>query len=240
MHSFRTVFTERVVEIDAYLDFLEMLETEVQNGVPRLGSGPQNSITGIQQKVLYSSVYLQIYNVVESTITQCLEALCSEIIRRQTKPKDLSLEIQREWVRFSARTHTDLNFENKLKATLELCEILVSNKNIDSLEIEKGGGGNWDDNEIEAIIRRLGFSISINPQVFSSIKRPFRNGQNPMAYIRTLRNDLAHGTVSFAECGADVTTSDLRNLRDITTNYLEEIVSLFENAIQEDAFLSLN
>ena len=63
-------FEEQLQEIETYLDLLEVFE--VQAG--RIGEA---TITAQQQKILYSSVYLQIYNLVEATITWCVEAVRS-------------------------------------------------------------------------------------------------------------------------------------------------------------------
>ena len=57
-------FEERLQEIEVYLDLLEHLEQQVAIGPPKIG---ESSITTQQQKILYSSVYLQLYNLVEAT-----------------------------------------------------------------------------------------------------------------------------------------------------------------------------
>jgi hypothetical protein len=236
MDDFSQTFKDRLQEIEAYLDLLESLEKQVQQGTPRIGESGA-TITVKQQRILYSSVYLQLYNLVESTVTCCVEAVCTAVVNDNWLPSDLSDNVRREWVRFTARTHTELNYENRLESALGLCEHFVQILPISTFKIEKGGGGNWDDNAIENISVRLGLSLQISPDIYKGIKRPFRNDQGPLAFIKSLRNDLAHGSLSFAECGEGITVSELRDLAERTTLYLKEVVDCFKSSIDSYEFL---
>ncbi len=236
MDDFSQGFEERLQEIETYLDLLEALEKQVRDGVPELGPGGEK-ITVRQQRILYSSVYLQLYNLVESTVAQCLNAVARSVIDRSTHPGHLSESLRREWVRFMARTHTELNYENRLQGALELCNHLVQILPISTFEIEKGAGGSWTDWEIEKISERLGFPLYIAPHVRQAIKRPFRDGRTALELIKKFRNQLAHGELSFAECGEGVTVSDLRELTERTSSYLREVVACFKSSIDAHEFL---
>ncbi len=230
-------FEDRLDEIATYLDLLDSLEEQVQIGPPRLAAGPV--ITAKQQQILYASVYLQLYNLVESTITQCMDALSSAVTEGNSwLPSDLSDELRREWVRHVARTHVaDLNVENRLRSALLLCEHLVQSLPISVFKIDKGGGGNWDDQEIETLGSRLGLNLTITRHTRTRVKRFIHNNQGSLTYIKELRNSLAHGSISFAECGAGRTARELRDLTDTTSEYLKEVVVSFEQAIATHAFL---
>src|SRR4051812_15733291 len=103
MKQLEEAFEERLREIESYLGLLDGIEQQVRKGPPRLGSdGPL--ITAEQQKILYSSVYLQLYNLIEATITRCVDSVCVAAAKGWY-PGDLSEQLQREWVRFKARTH---------------------------------------------------------------------------------------------------------------------------------------
>ncbi len=236
MDDFSQVFEERLQEIETYLDLLEVLEKQVQKEIPKFGSSG-STITVQQQRILYSSVYLQLYNLVESTVTQCLNAVSQSVINQSTDPGHLSDSVRREWVRFRARTHTELNYENRLESALELCNHLVETLPISTFEIEKGAGGGWTDEEIEKISKRLGLSLKISQDIYQAIKRPFRYDQRALALIKQLRNKLAHGELSFAECGQNVTVSDLRQLTERASSYLREVVACFKSYIDSGQFL---
>lgn len=231
------VFEERLQEIESYLALLDALEKQVQEGPPRIGeSGP--TITVQQQKILYASVYLQLYNLIESTVTRCIDAISAAIVKKGPwLPGDLSGDLRREWVRVTARTHIELNFDSRLDLTLKLCEHLVQTLPIAPFKFERGGGGNWDDKEIYEICKRLGLTLRISPEASRNAKQPFRNDKGSLAFIKTLRNELAHGSLSFVECGEGVTVSELRDLKERTCLYLREVVVSFKTSIDMYEFL---
>lgn len=230
-------FQERLAEVEAYLEFLSTMETQAQHGPPRL-VGADSPISTQQQRILYASVYLQLYSLVEATMSRCIEAVSEATkLNAQWKPSDLSESMRREWVRVTARTHVELAPENRLESALRLCEHLVASLPINVFDIEKGGGGNWDDCEIEAFSRRLGFQLVVSQPVYSAVKQPFRDDLGPLALVKQLRNRLAHGSISFAQSAEDITVGRLVELKDRTVNYLKEVVDCFNRYINSFEYL---
>ena len=238
MNALVTGFQERLDEVEAYLAFLSAMETCSQQGPPRL-VGAEHHISVQQQRILYSSVYLQLYNLVEATMSRCVEAVATAARDGgQWKPGDLVLELRQEWVRATSRTHeSNLTPVHRLEYALAMCNRLVDSLPIAEFDIEKGGGGNWDDDAIEAISQRLGFQLTVSQSVYSAVKRPFRNELGPLALVKDLRNQLAHGSISFAQCAEDVTVSRLVDLKEKTVAYLREVVGCFSNYIQAHEYL---
>lgn len=230
-------FQERLAEVEAYLDFLSTMEAQAQQGPPRI-EGAEHPITTQQQRILYSSAYLQLYNLVEATMSRCIEAVAEATKdNARWKPGDLSDSLKREWVRMTARTHVELNPENRLESALRLCNHLVAALPISAFDIDKGGGGNWDDSEIEAFSKRLGFKLVVSQPVYSAIKQPFRDDLGPLALVKQLRNRLAHGSISFAQCAGDVTVGRLVELKDRTVDYLKEVVDCFSRYVESFEYL---
>lgn len=236
MDSLTQTFEERLKEIETYLDLLDALERQVQEGFPKIGGV---TITSEHQKILYSSVYLQLYNLVEATVTWCVDAVCAAATTGgRWQPGDLSDALRREWVRYVARTHVDLNYEHRLESAVSLCDSLIQALPVLAWTVERGRGGNWDEDEIRTIARRLGFELQISKDVYTGIKRPIRDDKGSLALVKDLRNRLAHGSLSFSECGAGVTVPDLRNLKDRTADYLREVVAAFRAHIDDRGFLT--
>jgi MAE_28990/MAE_18760-like HEPN len=228
-------FDERLQEIEAYLDLLDALQRQIQAGPPHIGGAP---VTAQQQRILYSSVYLQLYNLVEATATWCVEGVAAAAATGGIwTPGDLSDDVRREWVRTVARTHTDLSYDNRLQTTLDFFTWLVANKPVEKWGVEKGGGGNWDDGELEAIAFRLGCTLQISQPNYKGVKQHVRDQMGVLVLVRTLRNKLAHGSLSFTECGENVSVSDLRDLKDRAAAYLREVVQHFQNFIDSFSYL---
>ena len=105
--------------------------------------------------------------------------------------------------------------------------------------VAKGGGGNWDDLEIEKIAERLGFDLRsrIPPAAYSGVKRHIRDDKGALALIKHLRNKLSHGNMSFEECGDGATVSELRAIKDRSTTFLREVVLAFEKFVAAHEFL---
>jgi hypothetical protein len=229
-------FEERLQEIDAYLGLLDALERQVRQGPPNIGGSP---ITAQQQKILYSSVYLQLYNLVEATATWCIESVTEAAAEdSRWRPADLASKLRREWVRTTARTHVDLNHDHRLSTTVDLCDLLLSGTPISQWAIERGGGGNWDDYALEAITERIGCDLTISSPVKTAAKRRIREDKGSLELVKHLRNRLAHGTLSFEECGDGVAVSDLKDIRERTANYLREVIASFEKYVAEYQFVS--
>jgi hypothetical protein len=237
MEPLGQAFEERFGEIDSYLEFLEEVEAAARSGPPRIGSdGPP--ITAQQQRILYSSVFLQLYNLVEATVVKCLDAVTGAALVAGTwSPGDLTTELRREWVRVTARTHADLNYEHRLQSALALCDHLVQALPVTGFNVDKGGGGNWDDGTIEAVASRLGCRLVVSADTYSGIKRPFMDELGPLGLVKKRRNLLAHGSISFAECGENLTASELRDLTTRTASYLREVVAAFQTYIDGHEYL---
>ena len=237
MSALTTGFQERLDEVEAYLDFPSTMEAQAQHGPPRL-HGADHPISAQQQRILYSSVYLQLYNLVESTMARCVEAVAQAAKdSNRWKPGDLSQSLRREWVRVIARTHEDLTPDHRLESALHLCDHLVASLPISDFSIERGGGGNWDDQTIEAISKRLGFQLVVSEPVYKAVKRRFQDDLGPLALVRQLRNRLAHGSISFAQCAEDVTVARLVELKEKTVDYLREVVGCFNTYVSGFEYL---
>ena len=107
---------------------------------------------------------------------------------------------------------------------------------VSAFTIEKSSGS-WDDDAIELIADRIGFSLILRPETYRAIKQPFKDDLGPLRLVKKLRNSLAHGSISFAECGQNLTVSELRDLTEHIAVYLREVVRSFSNFIEGHEFL---
>lgn len=224
-------FEERYSEIDAYLSFLQNVEDAAREGAPRF-RGTNAPITTEQKKILNSSLYLQLYNLVEATVLRCLEAVVTAVEEAERLPNELSRELRTEWVRSVARTHNDLGPEKRLKAALDMCEQLLQQMPVKGFKIEPGGGGNWDDSSIEKMCERVGCGLTISPTVIQAAKRHIRDDMGALKLVKDRRNGLAHGSLSFVDCSDGVTVAELKGIASAVGDYLREAVGCFVSFVE--------
>ena len=156
-------------------------------------------------------------------MTKCVDSISELVSSQNFRPGDLCDELRQEWVRITAQTHVELSYENRLQSALSLCDQLVSSQPISEFKVKKGGGGNWDDQSIYKFSQRLGLSLQISSEAQQAVKRPFRNDMGTLLLIKDYRNKLAHGNISFVECGENITVSDLRQLISHVALYMREV-----------------
>lgn len=231
-----TAFNERLAEVEAYLGFLDELETAARSGAPKFGIAG-NPLSPQQTQILRAGVFVQLYNLVEATVTRCLDALASASSNGAWKAADLNPQFRREWIKVVVAANKELNADNRLKYAVALADLLVQAAPIQEFKLERGGGGNWTDANIEEVLKRVGLRLRLAPQVRAAAKRKFRDDLGPLALVVKLRNDLAHGTISFTECGENETVTGLREISSNTAMYLRSVVRAVERFIDRHEFL---
>ncbi|MFF4931051.1 MAE_28990/MAE_18760 family HEPN-like nuclease [Streptomyces griseofuscus] len=230
-------FEERFAEVDSYIDFLEKIEEATRNGIPRIAVS-EYRITAKQQKILYSSVYLQLYNLVEATMARCVSELTEATSAEgRWQPHHLNDHLLQEWVRSTARTHADMSAPSRLKHALEMSAHIVQQLPIKPFVIDVGGGGNWDDEVIYKMAERLGCPLALTGPTQASVKRKKRDGLGPLQLVKNRRNGLAHGSISFVDCADGVVVSELREMSQCVEMYLREVIGCFKNYIESYDFL---
>lgn len=228
-------FEERCAEINAYLAFLQNVEDAAREGAPRFRR-TDVPITTQQKKILNSSLYLQLYNLVEATISRCLKAVENAIDTAGRQPSELSMELRSEWLRSIARTHTTLGPDKRLQVAIELCDRLIAQLPVAGFSIEAGGGGNWDDAAIERLCKRVGCNLNLSKDVQEGAKRIVRDDMGALKLVKDRRNGLAHGSLSFVECSDGVTVHELKSLVLAVQRYLSEAVDSFIAFIAQQIF----
>lgn len=231
-----TSFNERLAEVEAYLSFLDELEAAAQMGAPKFGDTGA-PLSPQQTQILRAGVFVQLYNLVEATITRCLDALAVASWSGAWKAADLNPHFRKEWVKVVVAANRELNADNRLKYAVALTDFLVQGTPLQEFKLEKGGGGNWSDTNIEDMLGRVGLRLRLPPTVRAAAKRKFRDDLGSLALVVKLRNDLAHGNISFAECGENETVAGLREISKNTAVYLRSVVRAVERFIDRHEFL---
>lgn len=236
MGTLEIAFDERLAEVEAYLAFLDQLEFAAQAGPPKFSAG-ETTISPSQTQILRAGIFVQLYNLVESTMTRGLDALTEASWTSTWKAGDLNPQFRREWIKVTVAANKDLNADNRLRHAVLMAEMLLSGGPLQEFKLERGGGGNWNDSNIEEMLDRVGLRLRLTPTVRAAAKRKVRNDLGCLGLVVKLRNDLAHGSISFAECGQSETVAGLREITRNTAMYLRSVVRAIERYIERHEFL---
>lgn len=195
MHTVKSIFQARAQEIEAYYKFLEeYINTNTDKEL---------------SKILRSNLILMLYNLVESSIANAIEAIHNDIYAKNVSFDSLNQELQKVLIK-------------QLKSNINPHDFVVSINNL-ALDVvnkcfqkRKISNGNIDNTTINRLARDYGFD-------FNTTYDRTKHGKC-LEEIRGRRNDLAHGTFSFTEIGKEYTIEDLEKKKNETINYLSEIL----------------
>lgn len=219
MIQVENVFLEHKDEINLYYDFLE----EIINHQARLIiDPPQNDIKTIKMEntaISKSSFVLMLYNCVESTVVNCLDAIIRTIEIDGCKYPDLINELQiASLAAYDFRLRECISKDKRnelLKAQVDFSTGLsVVNVDLKSLVGSSSQGlfaGSLDAREIRKLFARLGIDLSS----LSCVE---------MQHIKNCRNKLAHGECSFQEYGRNLSIQYLRVCKNNTIAFLGGLI----------------
>lgn len=240
MDLVRSTFNDRINHIESYFELVKNIEIAVGAGGATFDvNGEPYGVKPEQQKIMYSGIYLHLYNLVESTITQLLEA-----VERHTSngingdAKLLSEHMRKLYVKAVANP-SEVSSTKRFENALELFDQVLSVKPF-LLKIPPGGGGNWDYQEINKISKSIGIKINLPRTVKNIIEKPIRNEKGPLRLIKEIRNDLAHGSLSFVECGDNHVSGDFEYLISIVKKYLLSVIDSYDQFISKSGYKLAN
>lgn len=231
MLQVRQSFTDRVDEIGLYYNLLsDIIKREAQLIFPNEGDVRENFNVRVSS-ILKSSANLQLYNLVESTISNCLVEIHTSFTNETIQYSNLSDEIQKLWVKFHYDYFRETSNE---KDVLHNLKILIDTWVTNTLPItltykeftkyNTGGNfsGNLDSKEISKISEKYGIVFDIKCEEIASVK--------------SRRNKLAHGDVSFEEQGRQDSIEYMIVLKDKTVDYLTQFIQAVDHYITNSKY----
>ena len=114
MQDIRTLFRTRSLEITRYLSTLKFIDDRgAALATPR--GDIHRPIDLTTRHVLKASVFIHLYNLVESTVSACLHRVAQEIENSGLHFGEIVSEWQESWARELGKTGQPLNAETRLK-----------------------------------------------------------------------------------------------------------------------------
>ena len=219
MTTVQADFQTRAEEVTRYFRFLREFDAQqvafqaAPDGEPPMSPADQTALF----KTLKANGFLLLYNLVESTLKNAIEAIFDEL-----KSRGVSFDACRTEVRKIAlanlRKH---NVEKILPALSSISvDVVVATFRKDDLF-----SGNVDARRVREVAKEYGF---VTP----------RRKSDELLTVKTNRNDLAHGVKSFADVGREYDAGRLETIRAEVVNFLEELLDNVATYIADQAYLA--
>jgi hypothetical protein len=250
MRPFLSNFDDRKNEIHQYFNFLQFIEKYIaQKGNVLSIDNESLSFNQNLVKVLKANCYMMLYNLVEGSITEAIDAIFDAISTQQVHFKDLTHDYKKIWLNYqqgivkittesSNKKEVKDHAKNRVNRTLsdvlnhlEYFRILTfTDQQQNSFDNYKGYlkvvstaeiSGNIDAAKMRELAKTYGFSV------------PERC--NDMLKIKNIRNQLAHGELSFAEAGV-ILLEELIDMKKNVFVYLEAILLNINDFIENEGF----
>lgn len=224
MNSVIADFEKRVAEIDLFFCHVEAIEE--QDGKLSVAAANTRRLRDLDPelvKVLKANLFLLLYNLAESSMRQAITELLEAISSERIAYSQASDEIKKLWIdighsRFKNNSAQEI-FDALEALHGDIIELQFRNEMI--------SGGNIDGRKIREFGATYGFSCRAHRNAKEGVK---------LFNVKKRRNDLAHGLISFAECGRNYTVSDLRETKHEVIIYLRGILRNIARHIDAKGF----
>ncbi|WJT04740.1 MAE_28990/MAE_18760 family HEPN-like nuclease [Leclercia adecarboxylata] len=217
MIGVQTDFQERVLEIESYLEFIK--EIDKKSILLLKGNNPAytHSQTEDLLRTCKASAFLLMYNLIESTISNAIEAIFEELAS-----KNVSFDLCRLEIKKIVLNNLKNNHNNEIVMNINSLAIDIISK---TFKKESIFSGNVD----AKIIRKVASDYGFMP--------PSGDGRDLLT-IKSSRNDLAHGSKSFSEVGRDFSMESIIEIKDKVIAYLQSMLQNVAGYINNKHYLN--
>jgi hypothetical protein len=198
-------FDARCLEIDEYIAHLLALESTAGTSVTLMST-------------MKASGVLMLYNLVESTMTNVLQAVFDHFEQNRVGFNSVNVLLQIVTLEHVKKRNSTKVIENMASASRDLMIASFDRKEVFS--------GNVDAMQIRNLLKAYGVKMT------ASYKEDELKG------IKIARNELAHGSTSFAEYGKNLTATGLRDKHTKTKKILKDVIRDFSSFLSDKKYLT--
>jgi MAE_28990/MAE_18760-like HEPN len=238
-------FQDRVTEIEAYFDFIRRVEsgaislTQTGASTPAYGATEKADLL----RTFRASAFLLLYNLMESTVTNAIEAIFDELEVQGVSFDDCSVKVRSIVLRNLKAMGTE--------ASLPVLNRIATDVISKTFDKDKIVSGNVDAELIRGLADKYGFEHPKVPQVwqrasirgFSDSSGVLPSGErlagngSKLLEVKNRRNKLAHGNTSFADVGRDFSCDDIMRIKCEVIAYLDAVLQTIADYIVTQSYL---
>lgn len=225
-------FDKRKLEIETFFDFLSKLDHDKTIlHYEETGLSNQYVVDDELRKILKANGFLLIYNLVESCCRNSLWEILYAIKSESVTIEDLSVDAQKLWIKAKIKDYKDNVNTTKLESHIYSIAIdIINNTIIDFQEDSEfiDLSGNIDKRKIRELANIYGFK--------SIVAADKEKAGEDLVEIKGNRNNLAHGRITFAECGKLVSIIQMIKYKDNAIDYLQGVLNNVEDYVINSRF----
>jgi len=240
----REEFRSRVVEIETYFNFLK----EVDYDFKQLTDFEASKFYRIDDelvKILKANGFLLLYNLIESTILNCIVAIFDELRMKNIEYKDLTEQLKKYWIKNKYKHDPKVKDETIVNQFYLIIKEIVDSVSIDINKSRIDFAGSLDTEKIMTVVGQIGVTLNLSHFRLDKHKLVFED-------IVKNRNNLAHGKLTFSQVAEDITykgeTRELGSIEKIdkfgmvhyknyTIEHLEKVIDSIEAYILSESYI---
>lgn len=224
-------FEQRVGEVDSYLKLLDRME---QPGVILYNRAKRRRLRVFGEdsfKVMKATVFLLIYNLVESSIRSAFRRVYEKIEDEGKALGDVREELRRVWIGQQFRTFDSdsASARNYRELVGRMAEEVLQRSVLKLSAKRLPISGNLDADRIRSACKRHGVGVNVHHRAKGGIE---------LGTVKEQRNALGHGSVTFTECGRQYAVSDLDRIKRQTVVFVRSILRNIKRYLEEGAYVA--
>lgn len=222
MNNARNEYLKRLHEVELYFDTLQLLDkgTCSIKCVDILGNEEIKDVDSELSTILKANGFLLLYNLIEATIRNSIDAVLNSIHASSVTFGNLSDNLKKIWIKQESKgIISEKNHEKIMHIAKTILDNEILSFERDCINIS----GNIDAQKIREVLKQFGGN-------------EIKNGRD-LKTIKDKRNNLAHGEFTFSEIGRDYTVGDLINYKDETKSYLSSVLDEIQDYIGNQKYL---
>lgn len=180
--------------------------------------------------MLKSSSFLVLYNLIEASIRNLIQSIYDEVTINRLKYKEVCEELQKIWidVYYDNLNSTSTNFEQHKSKAKEMIDFVINEKRVELSSDKIKLSGNLDMRQIKKVFKKHGMDIVDNDELNPAVG---------MLEVKSKRNLIAHGNISFIESARESSMEDLINYKTEIINFLIELEETVSQYISQQQYI---
>lgn len=225
MISTLNVYRDRINEIELYLSAIKQLYDTKDKFNEGYDFHSEDFL-----KMLKANALLMVYNLVEASIMGGILEIYDQMKTSGHSYNDVRKEIRDIWFsyKFNQVYDKSADYNSYREKALEIINAIIGSHIIELNRKAADINGNLDSQKIRQICKDHGIVYSVD----ASCK-----GGVVLDDVKEKRNYLAHGTISFVECGRDYSIEELISIKEQTVTFLNGILGGMKNYYDEKRYL---